>query len=422
MNKTLKYTLIIVLPLILILVTGKKMGWFGAEQGLSVETAEVEKRDIVESVIASGKIQPETEVKISPEVSGEIIELPVKEGSEVAKGDLLVKINPDLFLAAVNRAKAAVNSARAGLASAKAQFIEAEKNFERNKTLAEKQVISSAEFDAAQRAYDVARLGVESARYQLQSAQASLKEAQDNLERTTIYAPQAGTVSRLNSELGERVVGTAQMAGTEIMRIANLEAMEVLVEVNENDIIRVAMNDTAVIEVDAYLDREFQGIVSEIANSANIDGQSVDQITNFEVKVRMLPSSYQDLLAENATPFRPGMTASLEILTKKVTGATAVPIQSVTTRTDTSRGAKTYSMRKKEEGDEVYEVVFLADQGEADLKVVKTGIQDDEFIQITEGLEAGQTLIVGPYSIVSKQLRPGDKIETKQKESTEEDG
>lgn len=414
MNKTLKYVLIIVLPLILILLVGKKMAWFGAEKGQEVETAEVEKRDIVESVIASGKIQPEKEVKISPEVSGEIIALPVTEGSEVSKGDLLLKINPDIFLAAVNRARAAVNSARAGLASAKAQFIEAKKNFERNRTLAEKKVISSSEFDAAQRAYDVARLSVESAKYQLESTQASLKEAQDNLERTTIYAPQTGTVSRLNSELGERVVGTAQMAGTEIMRIANLEAMEVLVEVNENDIIRVALGDTALIEVDAYLDRAFKGVVSEIANSANIDGQSVDQITNFEVKVRMLSSSYQDLLAEKGIPFRPGMTASLEILTKEVKDAIAVPIQAVTTRTDTSRQAKTYTMRKKEEGDAVFEVVFLEQEGEAVLKVVKTGIQDDAYIQITEGLEPGQSLIVGPYSIVSKLLRPGDKVQPKE--------
>ncbi len=221
MKKIIRYAIFIGLPLLVLLIVAKKQGWLGADEGVSVEVSEVEKVNLTETVIASGKIQPEVEVQISPEVSGEIIALPVKEGSAVKKGDLLVKINPDLFLAAVNRSRAAVNSARAALASAKAQLIEAERNFNRNKGLWEKKVISDAEYDAFKRAYEVAKLGVESAEYQRESAQATLTEAQDNLQRTTIYAPQDGTISLLNSEVGERVVGTAQMAGTEIMRVAD---------------------------------------------------------------------------------------------------------------------------------------------------------------------------------------------------------
>lgn len=422
MNKTLKIALIILIPLVIILVVARKQGWIGSEEGTVVEVTEAQLSTITESVIASGKIQPEVEVNISAEVSGEIIELPVKEGSEVKKGDLLVKINPDLFIAAVNRTKAAVNSARAAVSTAEAQFIEAKNSFERSKKLKQDGVISQAEFDAAQRAYDVARLGVESAKYQLQSAQASLKEAQDNLARTTIYAPQDGTVSALNSEVGERVVGTAQMAGTEIMRIANLANMEVLVEVNENDIIRVSRNDTAIIEVDAYLDEEFKGVVTEIANSARLQNQSIDQVTNFEVKVRVLPGSYQHLLqAGEDSPFRPGMTASLEILTDKKNNVIAVPIQAVTTRTDTSENAGSYKAAlEKEEDDEIFEVVFLNNNGKAQLVVVKTGIQDDELIEITSGLEEGSQVITGPYSVVSKTLKKGDKIRVEEEQNKPE--
>lgn len=423
MNKTLKIALIIIVPLIIILVVARKQGWLGNEEGTAVELTEAKLSTITESVIASGKIQPEIEVNISPEVSGEIIELPVKEGSEVKKGDLLVRINPDLFMAAVNRTKAAVNTAKAAVSSAEAQFIEAENNFKRSKKLEEDGVISQAEFDAAQRAYDVARLNVESSKYQLESAQASLKEAQDNLARTTIYAPQDGTVSALNSEVGERVVGTAQMAGTEIMRIANLQNMEVLVEVNENDIIRVSPNDTAIIEVDAYLDEEFKGVVSEIANSARLQNQSIDQVTNFEVKVRILPGSYQHLLKKGEkSPFRPGMTASLEILTDKKNNVIAAPIQAVTTRTDTTEKAGSYkaALEKDQDKDEIYEIVFVENNGEAKLVVVKTGIQDDELIEIKTGLKEGDQVITGPYSVVSKTLKKGDKIRVEDKEEESE--
>ncbi|MDR9373425.1 MAG: efflux RND transporter periplasmic adaptor subunit [Schleiferiaceae bacterium] len=421
MNKKLKIGLLIGIPLLVLLVVAKKQGWIGQEDGLSVETFQVKKQDITQTVLASGKIQPEVEVKISAEVSGEITALPVVEGQRVEKGDLLIKINPDLFQAAVNRTQAAVNSALASKASAEAQLLEAEKNFNRNKKLHQKDVISDAEFDASQRAYDVARLGVQSARYQLESARASLKEARDNLERTTIYAPQAGTVTLLNSEVGERVVGTAQMAGTEIMRVSDLENMEVVVQVNENDIIRLEKNDTARIEVDAYLDKTFKGVVTEIANSANLQTTSVDQVTNYEVKVRILPSSYRAMLKEGQqSPFRPGMTASVEIITQRKNGVLAVPVAAVTTRTDTADGKRfdAASLDEEEEKDQVYEVVFLREGNQAQLQVVTTGIQDQDFIEVKSGLEEDQTIISGPYSAVSRSLSDGKRIQVEEEAAT----
>lgn len=416
MSKGLRYGLVIgAVVLITALIVAKKKGFIGASDSAEVTVGEVKKLTLEETVIASGKIQPEVEVKLSPEVSGEIIELPIEEGQDVKKGDLLVRINPDIYQSAVNRAKAALNSSKAALSSSKAQLVEAKNNFDRNDKLYKQKVISDAEYDAAKRGYDVAMLNVESAEFQQQSAQATYREALDNLQRTTIYSPQDGTVSMLNVEVGERVVGTAQMAGTEIARIANLENMEVLVEVNENDIIRVSMGDTAIVEVDAYLDKEFIGVVTEIANSAQLTGVSADQVTNFEVKVRVLKASYEGMLKEgDKSPFRPGMTASVEIKTEKKKGVIAVPIESVTTRTDTSTKAKSYKIgREESEGKEDFEVVFLYVDGKANLQVVTTGIQDDENIEVLTGLEAGQQVVTGPYSLVSKQLVNGDKVEVK---------
>lgn len=417
MNKTLKIVIALVVVLVIILVAAKKMGWIGSEEGLEVELGVVEKQSITETVVASGKIQPEVEVKISAEVSGEIIELPFQEGAKVKKGELLVKINPDLFIAAVNRSRASVNTAKASLATAKAQFIEAEKNFNRNKNLHRDGVISDADFDAIKRAYDVSKLGVESAQYQLQSAEATLQEAKDNLARTTIYAPMDGTISMLNSEVGERVVGTIQMTGTEILRVANLDLMEVLVEVNENDIIQVKHGDTALIEVDAYLNEEFKGVVTEIANSAKLAGTTIDQVTNFEVKVRILKSSYQHLQGESGlSPFRPGMTASLEILTDRQDGVLSVPIQAVTTRADTSSKPGFSSDKSVDSEDDLFEVIFVNKEGKAELRVVKTGIQNDENIVITSGVEEGEEVVIGPYSAVSKILRSGSVIREKNSE------
>ncbi len=420
MNKKLLIGIIIAVVLMAVLVGAKKAGWIGGKKGTEVTLATVKTATITETVIASGKIQPEVEVKISSEVSGEIIELPIEEGQEVKKGDLLVKINPDIYLAAVNRVRAAVNSARAALQSSKAQVVEAEKIYNRNKSLKDKNVISAAEFDAIQRAYDVAKLGEENASFQLVSAQASLKEAQDNLARTTIYAPQDGTISALNVEVGERVVGTAQMTGTEILRLANLGAMEVLVEVNENDIIRVSERDTAEIEVDAYLDKKFIGVVTEIANSAKLLGTSADQVTNFEVKVRILKSSYTELMKDNTTaqsPFRPGMTASVEIITERLKDVLAVPIEAVTTRNDTVSG-KNKRAKVGEDAKETFEVVFVNDGGKSKLRLVKTGIQDEELIRIVSGLQQGEEIVKGPYSVVSKTLKNGEELDTKAKKES----
>lgn len=406
MKKSVKILIGLVSLLLVLLVVAKKMGWIASESGLPVELGKVERRDIVETVLASGKIQPEVEVKISAEVSGEIVELPVTEGQKVKAGELLVRINPDLFEAAVSRARAAVNSAKAALASAQAQLIEADNNFKRNKQLYDKEVISASEFDAAQRAYEVARLGVESARFQRQSASASLEEALNNLQRTTIYAPQDGTISLLNSELGERVVGTAQMTGTEILRVANLARMEVLVEVNENDIIRISRGDTAIVEVEAYLGESFKGVVTQIANSATGSGTSNlgnDQVTSFEVKVRIIESSYQHLLKEGQeTPFRPGMTASLEIRTRRKAQVLAVPIQAVSTRKDTG-------LAKGAEAEE-WEVVFGYSQNRVQLRRVETGIQDDSYIEILSGLEEEEEIVVGPYGTVTKSLQHGKLV------------
>lgn len=419
MNKKLWIAIIIVV-FIGVLIGLKQAGVIGSEEGVRVEVGDVEIRTIVDKRSASGKIQPEVEVKISPEVSGEIIALPVVEGQHVEAGDLLVSINPDLYRAAVNRAEASVNSARSALAQAKAQYIEAEKSFTRNKNLFDENVISQAEWDAAQRAHEVSRLAVESAEFQLQSAQATYKEAQDNLKRTTIVAPVSGTISALNVELGERVVGTAQMAGTELMRIANLSDMEVLVEVNENDIVNVSLNDTAVIEVDAYLDEKFKGVVTEIANSAKLVGTSADQVTNFEVKVRIIRDSYRHMNSEQ--PFRPGMTASVDILTDRQENVISVPIEAVTIREDTVKLSIRERLEKEKDDEDPFEVVFVPEGNKTRLVVVRTGIQDETHIQIIEGLSEGQSVIIGPYEAVSKDLNPGEviRVDTSRKKDDKE--
>lgn len=417
MNKKLRNLIIIVVLLAVVAIAGKKAGWFGKGEVTEVETAMVERRTVTQTVSASGKIQPEKEVKISSEVSGEIVELTVRDGDKVKKGDLLVKINQDIYLSALNRARAAFNSSKSQLAQAEAQFIEADNNFKRNKTLYEKKVISDAEWDAANSAFKIAQLNVESARFQAESAGATLKEAEDNLRRTTIYSPIDGTVSALYVELGERVVGTAQMTGTELLRVADLGNMEVVVDVNENDIIRVTKGDTAKVEVDAYVGKSFLGVVTEIANSAKLTGVSADQVTNFTVKIKLLTESYEDMITEkNKVPLRPGMTATVEIRTEMLVDQITLPIQAVTTRTDTSAESSSYRNRKAQ-SEESFEVVFVLDGNEAELRVVKTGIQDDKFIVVTEGIAEGEEVITGPYSEVSKKLKPG--MEVKKKSASE---
>jgi len=428
MSRTLKIILIATGVVVVLLIVAKKAGWIGQSgDELVVQTELVKNRTIVETVTASGKIQPETEVKISSEVSGEIIALPIKEGDKVTEGQLLVRINPDLYESGVTRSEAAVNSAKAGKAQAKAQLIEAENIYNRQDKLFKQKVISQADYEAAVRTLAVAKAASEAAEFQLRSAEANLSEARQNLKRTTIIAPADGTISKLNVELGERVVGTAQMTGTEMLRVANLEMMEVLIEVNENDIVRVNLGDTALVEVDAYMDEKFEGIVTQIANSANTVGASADQVTNFEVKVRLLQSSYNHLMKGEINPFRPGMTATVDIQTKHVKDVPTIAIQAVTTRSDTSRTAKSYRMKKgaaeteEAEGEESFEVVFLADGTKAKLQTVKTGVQDDKYIEILSGLKEGDKVIIGPYDIVSKKLKNGSivKLEAAKKKSEE---
>ena len=421
-KKTLLIVLVIALVLIVALVVGKKSGTFGKTGNFKkVETTLIEKIDITETVSATGKIQPEVEVKLSSEVSGEIIELPIAEGQEVKKGDLLVKINPDLYQSSLQRSQASYQNIKANLAQTEASLKQAKANYDRNKTLFEKGVISKSEWDNIVSQYEVAQANKESAFYNVQSAAATVNEAQDNLGRTTIYAPMSGTISKLDAELGERVVGTQQMAGTEILRVANLGEMEVEVEVNENDIVKVSVGDSAIVEVDAYLGKEFKGLVTEISNSA-ADGLTADQVTNFDVKVKILEDSYQELKEgkpENYYPFRPGMTATVDIITSKRSNIVGVPISAIVIKNDTTTTRKKTGVVSTK-AEENFECVFVNQNGKAKLQVVETGIQDDTNIEITAGLEEGVEVITGPYNMVTKLLKPGDKVENQTQEEKEE--
>ncbi|WP_040279175.1 efflux RND transporter periplasmic adaptor subunit [Psychroserpens damuponensis] len=422
MTKSTKIILGIVVLLLIALIAGKSMGMFG-EKGNSkeVEFKKVALLDIIETVSATGKIQPEVEVKISSEVSGEILDLPFKEGQQVKKGDLLVRVNPDLIQSAVNRSQASYQNVKAGLEQADASLKEAKSNYNRNKSLFERGVISKADWDRAIAAYETATASRSSAYYSVQSAAATVNEAKDNLGRTTIYAPMSGTISLLNVELGERVVGTQQMAGTEILRVANLNNMEVEVDVNENDIVKVQIGDSTIVEVDAYLKKEFKGVVTEIANSA-ASTLTADQVTNFRVKVRIVEESYADLIEgkpESYSPFRPGMTATVDIITSKRDNSIAVPISSIVIKTESEMKKKeagskvSVSEEIKAEDEEKFECVFVNDNGVAKLEKVTTGIQDDTNIEIVSGLSEGVEIITGPYNMVSKILKPGDKISQK---------
>ena len=413
----LKYIIIAGVLLVIALTVAAATGKLGkSETGKKVITQKVGRATIMETVTGSGKIQPEKEVKISSDVSGEIIALPVKEGQSVKKGDLLVKINPDLYQSGLKRARAAVQNARANLSQAEARLISAEQDYKRNKQLFDKGIISKADFDKAETNYKVALATKNAAMFSVNSALANLNEAQDNLSRTTIYAPISGTISKLNVEMGERVVGTKQMTGTEIMRIANLNNMEAVVDINENDIVKIKVGDSANIDVDAYLNDRFKGVITEIANSADSNLGSGDQITNFKVKIRVLESSYKHLLKDkpkNYSPFRPGMTASTDIITNIKKDVIAVPISAVTVRSDTIGNTK-YSKHEKTTGNtKKFEVVFVNDHGKAKLKAVKTGIQDDSNIEIISGLKEGDEIITGPYNLVSKKLKSGDRIVVK---------
>jgi len=427
-KKTIIWIIVIVILLIVVLIGGKKAGWFGKSGNFKqIEVTNISLIDIVETVAATGKIQPEVEIKLSSEVSGEIIKLPIKEGQQVKKGDLLVSINPDLVQALVNQSQASLQNVKAQLTQAEANLDNLKLNFDRNKELYEKGVISKSDWERTFTDYEVAKANVKSAYYNVQSAQSSVKQSRDNLARTSIFAPRDGTISKLSVELGERVVGTAQMAGTEIVRVANLNNMEVEVDVNETDIVKVNVGDSTIVEVDAYLKREFKGVVTEIANTAE-NTLSVDQVTNFKVKVRILPESYKDLSAdkpENSSPFRPGMTATVDIITNKKENIIGVPISAIVIKTDTSSaGSKKIIKETISSKTEKFECVFVKIGDIAKLRVITTGIQDDSNIEITSGLNEGDEVITGPYNTVTKILKSGDQVETKladKKEEGEED-
>ena len=411
--------------LIAALLIGKKMGWFGKDLTLKVATEKVEIRDITEIITANGKLKPQIEVKISPEVPGEIIELHVKEGNKVKKGDLLVVIKPDIYQSSLSRIEASLNTQKARLAQADAQLIERELNYQRAKQLLEKKTIPKSEFETIEAAWKVALSEVQAARYSVKSAESSVKESAENLIKTKIFSPIDGTISKLNVEKGEKVVGTNQFAGTELMTVADLATMEVKVEVNENDIVKVQKNDTANIEIDAYLKRKFKGVVTEIASSANVVGTTVDQVTNFNVKILLLASSYKDLLAKDSLkyPFLPGMSATVEILTDTRKGIISVPIQAVTTRGDDGTIKKANDQLEKEGASdtsakevtpkepEQHEVVFLIRNKQAWKARVKTGIQDNTRIEIKDGLKVGDEVIVAPYGLISKTLKDSTAVE-----------
>jgi len=430
-NKTVKIILIALAALLILAVVAKSAGWFGKKGNFKqVSSENVELTKIIETVSATGKIYPEVEVSISSEVSGEILELPFKEGQQVKKGDLLVRVNPDLIQSALQRSQASYRNSNAVLEQAEASLKQAKADYDRNRGLFDKGVISRADWDQAIATYETALAGKNSAYFGVQSAAATVNEQRDNLRRTTIYAPMDGTISLMSVELGERVVGTQQMTGTEILRVANLNNMEVEVDVNENDIVKVNIGDSTIVEVDAYLKKEFKGIVTEIANSA-ADNLAADQVTNFKVKVRIVEESYRDLLEgkpENFSPFRPGMTATVDVITDQREKAVAVPISAIVIKTDTSSVKKPYSKsssdaagKSSKTNDEKFECVFVNEDGKAKLRVVKTGIQDDSNIEIVSGLKEGDEIITGPYNMVSKTLKPGDAIEIKNKDDKPDD-
>ncbi len=417
----------VVLLLVVGLAIGKQQGWIGKPQHTKVAIEKAEKRTIIETVSANGKIYPETEVAISPDVSGEVVQLLVEEGDSVKAGVLLAKINPETYTSMVERADAAVNASKSSTSNVEAQITQlqvqldqARKNYNRNKQLFNDAVISQADLENTETAVRnieaqiaAIRKSAEGASFNVQSAQASLKEAKDNLKRTNVYAPISGVVSKLNVKKGERVVGTSQFTGTELMKIANFNNIEVRVDVSENDIIRVSVGDTANVEIDAYLNRKFTGLVTHIASSANSLNQlSGDQITNFTVKIRLLKDTYESLFKEFKLPFRPGMSASVDIQTKRAADVITVPIQAVTTREipDSLKKAKT------PQANDLQELVFVVKDGKVKGYPVKPGIQDNTYIEILEGLQVGDEVVSAPYRVVNKTLKDDLPVEVVEKD------
>lgn len=449
----------VVALLVIFLLVAKQQGWIGKEKPTEVEFVKVGKSDITETVSASGKIQPEVEVKITPDVPGEIIALYVKEGDSVKKGQLLLKIQPENYIsitqraeAVVNQTKASAEQAKSAIAQAEARLVRTQAEYNRQKRLFDEKVVSVADLEIAETNLKVARQdleaaksSVEASKFNVKSAEAGLKDASENLRKTSIYAPMSGIVSKLAVELGERVVGTSQMAGTEILRIANLNNMEVRINVNENDIVRVSLGDTAIIDVDSYAmtGKKFRGIVTEIANTANGSGTgslaaaSTDAVTEFEVRIRILPESYRELVdrkARKVYPFKPGMTATVDIVTEKKLGVMSVPIAAVTTRgaddaastdekKDSDAPAATTQEPKSTKKDKPKEVVFIHDKGKAKIREVKTGITDTAAgtIEVISGLKEGEEIVSGPFIAVSKKLKDGELIIKKVEKKDDKD-
>lgn len=413
---------------------GWGLGWFGGgPTGLRVETEPAQTRTITEVVTAFGRAQPEVEVTISPDVSGEIVALPVQEGDAVEQGDLLARLKPDDYRAQLEERQAQVAQQKANRARRRADSVQARQAFERKQQLYEKDVIPESEFENARSTYQQSVAQLEAARYRVESAQASLRDAREQLQKTRLFAPMDGTVSKLTVEVGERVVGTRERAGTEMMNIAQLDRMELEVDVNENDVVNVAGDDSASVEFDAYADRSFRGTVTEIANSARIQNEgSQNEVTNFPVTIRILGTPNTGLAATReegglarperpAAPIkgpviRPGMSGSVDIYTETVQKAVAVPIQAVTVRDFSEVGPQADSARAPETTEEdLRRVVFVAEADSARMVEVTTGIADDTYMHIRSGLEGGETVITGPYSAVSRELEPGATIRTQQR-------
>ena len=406
-NNKRRYILIAAaIVIIALIIVGKNSSGKGIQ--VTVEFPQI--GTIVESIPANGKIQPVTEVKISPDVSGEIVMLNYQEGDTVKKGDLILQIKQDVYISARDRAEASLNAVKAQYLQQEAQLKQTELYHKRNEQLFGKNTISQADYEKSLAEYQIAQSQFKAAGFNVKSAEASLKEAEENLVKTNIYAPMSGTISKLSVEIGERVVGTTQMAGTEMLRIADLSQMEVLVDVNEIDIIRLAPKDTAVIEVDAYPGRKFKGMVTQVANSSKNSGTATaDQVTNFEVKVIILPESYSDLLTGNNIPFRPGMSASVSIQTEKKENILMVPLQAITTRKGIADSLDASS--------ETLQQIFVFDKAKGTVEVacVKTGIQDMTNIEITGGLDKDDKIVTAPYSAISKDLKNGSAVTATEK-------
>jgi HlyD family secretion protein len=431
--------------LVVLIVVLAILGGGGDEEGIAVETAPVEVRTVTQTVTASGKVRPEVEVKISSDVSGEIVFLELEEGDRVEQGQLMVQIQPDFYAAQREQAEAGLLQAQADASRAEAEMIRAREDLDRSEMLAERGVIAQMELESAQTQFDVAKASYEAAQFRVRSQRASLNQAADQLRKTSIYAPMSGTVSQLNVEPGERVVGTSQMSGTEILRIAELDDMELEVDINENDIVNVAVGDSARIEVDAYPEEPFRGVVTQIANSARVSGAGTqEEVTNFPVKIK-INGSYdsaatpvQTASAEQAIPaedrpetpagpyrtLRPGMSGTVDIFTETVPSTVVVPIQAVTVRDfnkiDLDGGDDGESGEEESEDaavptynpmdEDLRRVVFLMQDGEAKMVEVETGIADDTHISVTSGLDGGETVIVGPFRTLRTELSPGDAV------------